>query len=141
MDMVDFTLGMFSDIPYQTSELDDVQSGWIKYWFPEFEFTWLAEEMRENLPKEMNFVLEAANANRTIENFKNVRTSLYIPKVIQATNRVLIMEYIQGGRVDDLQYLADHRVDRNKVALELSRIFNRMVFIHGFFHAVCTFRR
>lgn len=21
--------------------------GWIKYWFPEFEFTWLAGEMRE----------------------------------------------------------------------------------------------
>lgn len=92
--------------------------------------------MRENLPKEMNFVMEAANANRAIDNFRDVRTSLYIPKIIQATQRVLIMEYIQGGRVDDLKYLAEHNLDRNKVALELSRIFNRMVFVDGFFHAV-----
>ncbi|CAK5281577.1 unnamed protein product, partial [Mycena citricolor] len=24
--------------------------GWIKYWFPDFEFTWLADEMKINLP-------------------------------------------------------------------------------------------
>lgn len=46
------------------------------------------------------------------------------------------MEYIQGGRVDDLAYLAGMGIDRNKVALELSRIFNQMVFVNGWFHAV-----
>lgn len=46
------------------------------------------------------------------------------------------MEFIQGGRVDDLQYLADANIDRNKVSLELARIFNQMVFINGWFHAV-----
>jgi len=45
------------------------------------------------------------------------------------------MEYIQGARVDDLKYLADWNIDRNKVAIELSRIFSRMVFINGWFHA------
>ncbi|KAF8070118.1 ABC1 family-domain-containing protein [Lyophyllum atratum] len=116
-------------------EMVDVTLGWIKYWFPDFEFTWLAEEMRTNLPKEMDFVNEAQNAARTIEDFKSIRTSLYIPEVITATKRVLIMEYIQGGRVDDLKYLADANIDRNKVALELSRIFNQMVFVNGWFHA------
>lgn len=91
--------------------------------------------MRENLPKEMNFVHEAANAERAGLDFCNMRTSLYIPGVITATKRVLIMEYIQGGRVDDLEYLADQSIDRNKVALELSRIFNQMVFVNGWFHA------
>ncbi|KAG6866354.1 hypothetical protein C0991_005275 [Blastosporella zonata] len=109
--------------------------GWIKYWFPEFEFTWLGEEMRTNLPKEMNFILEAHNSERTIDDFKSIDTSLYIPKVITATKKVLIMEYIEGGRVDDLKYLADAHIDRNKVALELSRIFNQMVFVNGWFHA------
>lgn len=55
-----------------------VFEGWIKHWFPEFEFTWLSEEMRENLPKEMNFVHEASNAERTVREFKHVRTALYI---------------------------------------------------------------
>jgi aarF domain-containing kinase len=109
--------------------------GWIKYWFPEFEFTWLAEEMRTNLPKEMDFIHEAGNARRAQADFKSVRTSLYIPEVIAATHRVLVMEYIQGGRVDDLAYLASENIDRNSVALELSRIFNQMVFVNGFFHA------
>lgn len=49
------------------------------------------------------------------------------------------MEYIQGGRVDDLKYLTDWNIDRNSVAIELSRIFSRMVFINGWFHAVCPF--
>lgn len=113
----------------------EVTLGWIKFWFPEFEFRWLAEEMRENLPKEMDFTREAANAERAVHDFRNTRTSMYIPEVITARPRVLVMEYIQGGRVDDLAYLAEHNIDRNKVALELSRIFNQMVFVTGFFHA------
>ncbi|KAF9460710.1 ABC1 family-domain-containing protein [Collybia nuda] len=126
-------LAEFCDIDM---EMVEVTLGWIKYWFPEFEFTWLGEEMRTNLPKEMDFVHEARNAERTTYEFLGKRTSLYIPKVTNATKRVLIMEYIQGGRVDDLKYLADANIDRNKVALELSRIFNQMVFINGWFHAV-----
>lgn len=46
------------------------------------------------------------------------------------------MEYIEGGRVDDKEYLAVHNIDRNKVALELARIFSRMVHLNGWFHAV-----
>lgn len=84
----------------------------------------------------MDFTHEASNARRTTKEFENVRTSLYIPEVLAATRRVLVMEYIQGGRVDDLAYLAMHNIDRNKVALELARIFARMVHINGWFHAV-----
>ena len=111
-------------------------SGWIKRWFPEFEFTWLGEEMRVNLPKELDFTNEARNAKMASNNFKNSKTSLYIPEVISADKRVLIMEFIEGARVDDLEYLAAHNIDRNKVSLELSRIFSQMVYIDGWFHAV-----
>ncbi len=55
-------------------------SGWIKHWFPEFEFTWLAGEMRENLPKEMDFQHEARNAEKTEKEFETIHTSLYIRK-------------------------------------------------------------
>ncbi|KAL4264735.1 Mitochondrial structure and function regulator [Pleurotus pulmonarius] len=125
-------LAEFCDIDM---EMVEVTLGWIKHWFPDFEFTWLAEEMRTNLPKEMDFTHEANNAARTTREFHNITTSLYIPSVLTSTKRVLIMEYIKGGRVDDLVYLADSNIDRNKVALELSRIFNQMVFINGWFHA------
>ncbi|KAF7288670.1 ABC1-domain-containing protein [Mycena chlorophos] len=109
--------------------------GWIKFWFPEFEFTWLADEMKTNLPLEMNFVHEAANAEKTRQDFADVRSALYIPRVLSATSRVLVMEFIEGGRVDDLAYLKAQRIDRNQVALEIAAIFNRMVLINGWFHA------
>lgn len=46
------------------------------------------------------------------------------------------MEFIRGGRVDDLEYLAAHGIDRNKVSVELARIFAQMVHLNGWFHAV-----
>jgi len=83
----------------------------------------------------MNFVHEANNAAKVTRDFEHVSTSLYIPEIMVAEKRILIMEYIQGSRIDDLAYLAGHKIDRNQVALELSRIFSRMVFINGWFHA------
>ncbi|KAJ7770216.1 ABC1-domain-containing protein [Mycena maculata] len=109
--------------------------GWIKYWFPEFEFTWLAEEMKTNLPLEMNFIHEAANSEKTRQDFQDLRTPLYLPLVLSATSRVLVMEYIEGGRVDDLAYLARANINRNQVALEIAAIFNQMVLLNGWFHA------
>ncbi|KAF7321358.1 ABC1-domain-containing protein [Mycena kentingensis (nom. inval.)] len=113
----------------------DSSLGWIKWWFPEFEFTWLAEEMKENLPLEMNFVHEAANAARTKKEFEHVKSTLYIPEVVFATPRVLVMEFIEGARVDDLAYLKAAGIDRNQVALQIAHIFNEMVLLNGWFHA------
>lgn len=61
---------------------------------------------------------------------------LSLARVLDARKRILIMEFIRGGRVDDLQYLADHDIDRNTVSVELARIFSQMVHINGWFHAV-----
>lgn len=60
----------------------------------------------------------------------------YTAQVVDARKRVLIMEFIRGSRVDDLEYLAEYDIDRNKVSLELARIFAQMVHINGWFHAV-----
>ena len=80
MEMVEVSLGKLQDVSNLQSQTRDL-TGWIKHWFPEFEFTWLGEEMRENLPKEMNFVHEASNAERTVRDFQDVRTSLYIRRL------------------------------------------------------------
>lgn len=89
------------------------------------------------LVAEMNFCHEAANSERTREDFRNIRgTTLYIPEVLSATKRVLVMEFIEGGRVDDLAYLAKRNINRNQVALEIAAIFNQMVLLNGWFHAV-----
>ncbi|KAG8758772.1 hypothetical protein FRC14_007421 [Serendipita sp. 396] len=110
----------------------------VKWLFPEFEFSWLGREMAENLPKEMNFVHEASNAARVAHNFESVpNTVLYIPKVLSATKRTMVMEFVEGSKCDQSvhEYLAAHGIDRNEVSRELSRIFSEQVYIHGFFHA------
>lgn len=77
-----------------------VALNWVKRIFPEFEFTWLGEEMRENLPLELDFTHEAANTERARTNFADVKkTPLYIPEVFGASKRTLIMEFIEGARV------------------------------------------
>ena len=63
----------------------------VKRAFPEFEFDWLALEMQESLPKELDFVCEAENAIRTRDNLKN-ESSILIPNVFWATRRILCME-------------------------------------------------
>lgn len=123
----------FSDVDMKTV---NHLVAWVKRVFPQFEFTWLAEEMNANMPLEMNFCHEAENARRATEDFaKYKKTSVYIPKVPWAFKRAMALEYIDGRRPDDLQYLADHHIDRNLVSQELSRTFAQMLYIHGFFHA------
>ncbi|KAL1413273.1 hypothetical protein Q8F55_001028 [Vanrija albida] len=109
----------------------------VKHVFPDFEFDWLADEMNEMQPLEMNFRHEAANSLRCRHDFQhlNGKTSMYLPEVLWAEQRCLVMEYIDGSRVDDLAYLKKHKIDRNQVSQELARIFSQMVYINGFFHA------
>jgi len=107
----------------------------VKAFFPTFEFTWLGEEMEQSLPLEMDFRHEAANAKTCVANFAKLKhTSLVVPDVLWSQERILVMEFIDGGRVDDLEYLSAHNIDRNAVSCEISRIFSQMLFIDGCFH-------
>ncbi|KAK4683764.1 aarF domain-containing kinase, partial [Tremellales sp. Uapishka_1] len=146
---VDRKTGLPVAVKFQHSDLKEFSKidiktvnfaiGLVKYVFPDFEFSWLGEEMNEMLPLELNFNHEATNSNRCREEFadltKEHKTSLYLPKILWSEERVLVMEYIKGSRIDDLAYLKEHGFDRNQVSQELSRIFSQMVYLNGFFHA------
>lgn len=115
----------------------------VKYFFPEFEFDWLADEMRTNLPKELDFLQEALNSERVQWNFKQnsqrypgVFETLKIPRIIwkQTTSRVLTMEYCPGAKVTDLNFMHDNGIDPYLVSKRLAQIFSEMIFIHGFVH-------
>lgn len=115
----------------------------VKYFFPEFEFDWLADEMRTNLPKELDFIQEAHNSERLLWNFKQnsgryrgVLEGIKIPRICwkQTTGRVLTMEYCPGAKVTDLDYMREKGIDPYKVSERLAQIFSEMIFIHGFVH-------
>lgn len=127
----------------------------IKKAFPDFGFAWLVDEMRESLPRELDFVHEARNARLVTQNFaddiKHGRTALTVPQVVWARRRILCMEcklkewcksqsmymvadrfiVVDGARIDDLQYMKDHHINPAQVSAELTRIFSKMIFLHG----------
>lgn len=113
--------------------------GLVKRIFPEFEFDWLADEMRVNLPKELDFVQEAHNAERVLRNFESVGRCtewLKVPDIRWrwTTSRVLTMEFCPGAKVTDLQFMHQNGIDPYKVSGRLMHLFSEMIFLHGFVH-------
>lgn len=101
----------------------------LKWAFPEYDLTWLSDEMEVSLPQELNFRLEGENARRTKSYFAAIRgMPLVIPDVLWAKRRVLCMEYMTGRRIDDLSFLDSTGISRDEVAASLARIFNTMIF-------------
>lgn len=101
--------------------------------FPEYPLVWLGDELQSSIYVELNFNKEAENAIKTSEYFEDFQkeTALRIPKIISSTNRVLIMEYIEGARLDNLEYMKKYHIARSEVSSCLSHIFNNMIFTPG----------
>lgn len=104
----------------------------LKRFFPEYDMTWLSEEMEVSLPKELDFREEGRNAKRAKEYFSHhPELPLVIPDVIWAQRRILVMQCVKGARPDDLEFLDANGIDRDEVSAALSRIFNEMIFGTG----------
>jgi aarF domain-containing kinase len=104
----------------------------LRRFFPDYDLSWLSNEMESSLPQELDFALEGQNAINASNFFrKNTRFPLVIPDVISASKRILVMDYITGCRPDNLDYLDSHDISRDEVSATLSRIFNTMIFTPG----------
>ncbi|ABN65672.2 predicted protein [Scheffersomyces stipitis CBS 6054] len=101
--------------------------------FPEYPLTWLGEEMQSSIFIELDFTKEAENAQKTAAYFKDLKreTALKVPKIVEAQQRILIMEYVGGARLDNLDYLREHNISAADVSSCLSHIFNDMIFTPG----------
>lgn len=64
--------------------------------------------------------------------FRNVKW-LKIPRIHWelSTNRVLVMEYCEGGQVNDLEYLKKHNIDPFDVSNKLGILYSNMIFLNG----------
>lgn len=84
---------------------------------------------------ELDYLREGRNADRFRENFAH-ETHLYIPKVYweYCSHRLLVMERIQGIKIDDIDALEAAGYDRHQVALNSARIIIKEILEDGFFH-------
>ncbi|KAG1650358.1 putative aarF domain-containing protein kinase 1 [Nymphon striatum] len=103
--------------------------------FPNFSFLWLANEMKINLPIELDFVNEGNNAEKVEKMFSHL-SWLKIPKVYweYSTRRVLTMEFVDGYQINDLEGMIKNKIPVKSVVKKLGHLYSEMIFIHGFVH-------
>ena len=96
----------------------------------------LVEEYEAVINTELDMRVEASNMRQTRRNFKE-NNLLYIPEVFLelSTQKVLIMEKINGIPVDNLDLLKEKRVNLKLLSERGVEIFLKQVFIDNFFHA------
>lgn len=104
--------------------------------FPDFKFDWLVKETKRNIPQELNFTLEGENAEKVQKLFKNYHW-LKVPKIYWdlSSSRVLTMEFLEGGQVNDLEYMRIHQLNPYEITSKLGRLYSHMIFIEGFVHS------
>ena len=93
-------------------------------------------EFERTVYEEIDFVSEAANCKRFKEMFKDDET-IYIPEVYDeyTTRRLLVLEWIDGIKINDYTALEAAGIDRLEVANRTVQAYFHQFFDEGFFHA------
>ncbi|XP_032261591.1 aarF domain-containing protein kinase 1 isoform X2 [Phoca vitulina] len=107
----------------------------VKQLFPEFEFMWLVDEAKKNLPLELDFLNEGRNAEKVAQMLKHF-DFLKVPRIYWelSTKRVLLMEFVDGGQVNDRDYMERNKIDVNEISRHLGKMYSEMIFVNGFVH-------
>lgn len=93
-------------------------------------------EFKRTVYEEIDYVSEAANAKRFKEMFKDDPT-IRIPDIYEeyTTRRVLVLEWIEGIKINDYATLDREGIDRLEVAKRTVQTYFYQFFDAGFFHA------
>ncbi|WPT16693.1 Putative ABC1 protein [Picochlorum sp. SENEW3] len=107
---------------------------------PDADFTWLVREAHENLPRELDFRIEAENAfacRDMLESSDALRGRVVIPDVdaLRTSPRVLTMEWIDGVTIGDAGGLKDISCHPKGLARLIATCFSEMIYRFGFVHA------
>ena len=106
---------------------------------PESKFfnpTGIVNEFARTVRKELDFMEEARNCFRFKRNFEK-NPDIFIPKAFMefTTEKVFVMEIIDGIRIDDLESIEAMGLDRSKLAKIGVDAYFKQVLEDGFFHA------
>ncbi len=96
----------------------------------------IVDEFSKTLRRELDFVGEARNCSRFAKNFKD-DPDIHIPRVYPdlVTEKVLVMERIEGTRIDNIPGIVSMGLDRKKLVEISVNAYFKMVLENGFFHA------
>ncbi|XP_008785348.1 putative ABC1 protein At2g40090 isoform X2 [Phoenix dactylifera] len=112
----------------------------LHWFFPAFDYRWLVDEIRESAPKELDFLFEARNSEKCLDNFRrlspHMADSIYAPKVYWnlSTSRLLTMEFMDAAEITDVSAMQKLGIQPIDVSKLVSQAFAEMTFKHGFVH-------
>ncbi|KAI5727074.1 hypothetical protein M8J76_013711 [Diaphorina citri] len=108
----------------------------VAWVFPEFKFLWLVDETKRNIPKELNFLEEASNITKVTKMFAHFPW-LKIPQIHPdlCTSRVLAMDFMEGGQINDVDYITENNINVYEVSDKLGKLYSEMIFNSGFVHS------
>jgi len=106
-----------------------------KFFFPSFDFTFMVDEFKSRLEKEIDFELEGRNCERLARAFADDER-IDSPEIIWEFTRpkVLTMEFIDGVKITDIDAMKAAGLDPKVAALAMSDAFARMLLVHGYVH-------
>ncbi|MEN6439122.1 MAG: AarF/UbiB family protein [Syntrophobacter sp.] len=96
----------------------------------------LVREFERNIFRELDMMIEAGSIEKFSKNFEEI-DEIYIPKVHweYTTRSVLVMEHIDGIKMDQVEEIRAAGIDPKEVAMIGLRSFSRQLMKFGFFHA------
>jgi len=97
----------------------------------------IVNEFAKRINEELNFEEEARHAEALRRNFAD-EPRVVVPRVIEELTRrqVLVLEYLEGTRIDRLQdRIASGEVRLDELIATISELYIRMMLVDGVFHA------
>jgi len=96
----------------------------------------IVREFGKSIKKELNFINEGRNID-TFRNYMKDEPTIKTPVVYwdYTSERVLVLEYINGIKISDLQLMEESDIDRKQVAENGAKSILKQIFEFGYFHA------
>jgi predicted unusual protein kinase regulating ubiquinone biosynthesis (AarF/ABC1/UbiB family) len=110
---------------------------WLARLEPRFDFRFILKELSRYIPLELDFVHEGHNAETVARNFASRRDDVLVPRIYweYTTPRLLVMEFMDGIKVTEVDALRQASIDTREVAQKLTDAYLQQILIDGLFHA------
>ena len=96
----------------------------------------IVHEFARSLSREIDFTIELSNIQRFARQFET-NTEIHVPEVYPSlsTERILVLERIEGIKASDIDTLKSQGYDLPLVAERGANLVMEQIFVHGFFHS------
>jgi ubiquinone biosynthesis protein len=100
-----------------------------------FNLPGVVDEFSSQIMSELDFTRDGRNADLLASNMRTI-DGIRVPKIYwkYSGQRLLVMEYMKGVRIDDVEQIKKMNVDPRKIAQLGLHAYWKMIFDDGFFH-------